>query len=110
MSETRIVADILLMIGREFPQSVRAWRNNSGMLYDRHGRPVRFGLVGSADIIGLIGGSGRFLAIEVKVPGRRRTTVQESFSSMVTSLGGVSILATSVDEARAGILSALQSI
>lgn len=105
MSEAAIVADILLMIGKEFPSTIRAWRNNSGALPDAHGRLVKFGLVGSADILGLIGSEGgHFLAIEVKAPGGKRTQAQVNFANMVVSMGGRYILARSVDEAREGIL------
>jgi hypothetical protein len=105
VSETAIVADILLMIGKEFHSTIRAWRNNSGALPDAHGRLVKFGLVGSADILGVIGSEGgRLLAIEVKAPGGKRTQTQINFANMVIAMNGRYILARSVAEARDGLL------
>lgn len=42
-----------------------AWRNNTGVLRDHVDRPVHFGHIGSADIIG-VAPDGSFLAIECK--------------------------------------------
>lgn len=49
---------------------VRLFRNNVGVLPDRRGVPVSFGLLpGSADHIGLVAPHGRLLSIEWKKPG-----------------------------------------
>ncbi len=49
---------------------VRLYRNNTGVLNDRNGTPVSYGLaIGSADTIGIVAPSGRFLSIEWKRPG-----------------------------------------
>jgi hypothetical protein len=98
MSEAVIVNEILLAIGKAFPGSVRAWRNNTGAFKDPTGRLVRYGLPGSPDIIGIIRG-GRFLGIEVKTAKGKASDLQRSFSTMATGLGAVVFLARSVDEA-----------
>lgn len=52
-------------------RGIMAWRNNSGATHterkDGSRGFVRFGRVGSADILGVLPG-GRFLAVECKAP------------------------------------------
>lgn len=58
-------------------EGVVAWRNNTGALIDRTGRPVRFGLgVGSPDIVGCMP-DGRYLAVECKIGKRKLTMPKE---------------------------------
>jgi hypothetical protein len=79
----------------------RLWRNNVGMLTDKRGIPVRYGLcVGSSDLIGLTR-TGRFAAIEVKLPGKRATPEQLAFIGAVQRLGGIAGVACSEAEALA---------
>lgn len=90
------------------------WRNNSGVLNDENGTPVRFGLgnvspkvnrlwkssdlIGitpvfvTADMVGKI--VGVFTAVEVKKPGwkkpsNERERAQQKFQETVRSLGGI---------------------
>lgn len=98
MSETALVKQILLAIGGR--PDVRVWRNNTGCLIDDRGRPVKFGLQGSADIIGLIKPSGRFLAIECKMPKGHQSDQQKAFQSMIESMGGVYVLARSLEDVK----------
>lgn len=49
--ESQTQAEILKYLGNR--RDVRCWRNNTGRIADRKGRVVSFGLVGSADIIGI---------------------------------------------------------
>ena len=52
-TETDLVRAIMVAVNR-LPYAT-LWRNQTGMLEDRNGRPVRFGLaVGSADLIGMV--------------------------------------------------------
>lgn len=73
---------------------VPAWRNNTGVLPDRTGRPVRFGKVGSSDVLGVLPPSGRLLAVECKAPGRERglTAAQRQFLRDVAGAGGVALV------------------
>jgi hypothetical protein len=71
---------------------VYAWRNNSGA---RGG--VRYGKVGSADILGIMP-DGRFLAIECKTATGRATDEQEAFLAEVESRGGVSGIARGIPD------------
>lgn len=81
---------------------IRAWRNNTGALPDATGRPVRFGLAGSSDILGVLPG-GRFLAIECKAPGGRTTALQDQFLASVSQAGGLALVVRSMDDLRRGL-------
>ena len=75
------------------------WRNNTGVLSDRNGRPVRFGLcVGSSDIIG-IAPDGRFLAVEVKAATGKASDAQQRFIAAVRKAGGRAGVARSAEHA-----------
>src|SRR6266545_3279839 len=70
-----------------------AWRNNTGAVRAEHGgktRIIRFGHVGSPDIIGVMP-SGRFLAIEVKARGQLPELQQEAFLYQVHKRGGLAL-------------------
>jgi hypothetical protein len=93
----------------------RLWRNNSGVLLDRQGRPVTFGLCkGSSDLIGLrtitigpehVGQTvAVFAAIEVKSQNGRTTPEQAAFLAQVQQMGGLAGVARSVEEAAAILL------
>ena len=104
------------MTGANNGASIRGvvWRQNTGaaMLKGKGGivRPIRFGLAGQADIIG-IRADGKFIAIECKWPGEsyepaalttsksgalkaKRLREQKGFAVMVHFLKGVSMVAT----------------
>lgn len=101
MSETALVQAILLALGAR--PDCRAWRNNTGRLANpRSGRWVAFGLPGSADILGILRG-GTFLAVECKTRTGRTRDAQEAFGRMVASMGGVYVLARSVEDAVAAV-------
>lgn len=76
------------------------WRNNSGAMVSSHNgkqRFMRFGLVGSGDIIGLTP-NGRFFSIEVKVPGRQPTFEQSQFMNGINKNGGIAFVATCLED------------
>jgi hypothetical protein len=90
------------------------WRNNSGVLSDATGRPVRFGLgndsprinakLKSSDLIGIAPG-GRFVAVECKAPGwigvrTERERAQENFINLVRQCGGIAGFVRSIEEFR----------
>lgn len=78
-------------------RSVFAWRNNSGGA--KIGKSfVRFGLTGSADILGICG-DGRFLAVECKRErGGTLSEAQRSFLERIRRNGGVAVCVRSVSE------------
>jgi hypothetical protein len=76
------------------------WRNNSGALQDKSGRVVRFGKVGSSDIIGLTR-YGRFVGVECKAKGNKQSPEQSEFERLIRYHNGIYILAYSVDDLEA---------
>jgi len=75
------------------------WRNNTGVLPDKTGRPIRFGLcVGGSDLIG-IAPDGKFLAVEVKSAIGQPTDAQVRFIDAVRAKGGRAGIARSADDA-----------
>jgi hypothetical protein len=91
---------------------VRLYRNNTGTLYDRQGRPVAFGLAkGSADLIGwttrtitpdMVGQQvAVFTSLEVKTPTGRVSPEQRQWLEAVQAAGGIAGVVRSVEEAEA---------
>ena len=85
------------------------FRNNVGVLKDRDGRPIRYGLCnGSSDIIGLrsveitqdmVGQKiGQFVALEVKTKTGKPTEAQENFLDQVNRAGGFGMIVRSAGE------------
>lgn len=101
-NETQLMIHIreaLLATGR-----VMLWRNNSGMLKAAGGRAIRYGLgIGSADLIGLIRGNGRFFALEIKTSTGRVSPEQTAWIGAVCAAGGFARVVRSVDEALAAL-------
>lgn len=77
----------------------RIFRNNVGLFDTKDGRKIKIGIcIGSSDLIGWTS-RGKFLAIEVKQPGKKATTDQLNFINAVNKAGGVAFIATSPEEA-----------
>ncbi len=78
----------------------RLWRFNVGLLHTPDGRPIRIGVKGASDLIGIAWG-GRFLSIEVKRPSNKKppTKRQEDWIAMVIKVGGRAGVARSIEEA-----------
>lgn len=103
-------AEIRLALGMD--RSVVAWRNNSGVLLDRNGKPVRFGVghPGGSDLICMkkvvitpehVGRTlAVFAALEVKTPTGKPTPEQQHFLNFVTGFGGIAGVVRSPDDAR----------
>ena len=86
------------------------FRNNTGVLQDRNGRPVQFGLAkGSADLIGwrtrlitedMVGQQvAVFTSIEVKSATGRLRPEQQQWLDAVQKAGGIAGVVRSVDDA-----------
>jgi hypothetical protein len=74
-----------------------AWNNTTGAVQIRPGKFLRFGKVGSSDIIGILP-DGRFLAVETKAPAGRLSAEQKIFMEKVQGEGGLATIARSWQE------------
>lgn len=82
-------------------------RNNNGVLKDRTGSYVAYGLgPGTSDLIGwtLVNGQAVFTAVEVKRPGKKPTDKQMAFIAQVEAAGGISCLATCLADVHEAVL------
>ncbi len=66
--------------------------------------PVRFGIPGTADVMGLIWPEGRMLAIEIKSDTGRQSKDQATFQRVVTKYGGLYILARTLADVDAVLI------
>lgn len=100
MKEKPILDAIMFVASR---CGARLFRNNVGMLEDRNGQKVRYGLcTGSSDLIGwkevtvtpeMVGKKvALFVAIEVKTGKMLPTADQINFSQAVANAGGISLI------------------
>lgn len=81
-------------------------RNNVGMLQDRNGQYVRYGLsTGSSDLIGwtIRNKIAVFTAVEVKRPGEDPSDDQDKFLAAVRNAGGIALCVHSVEEFEEGM-------
>jgi hypothetical protein len=67
------------------------WRNSTGAVKIGPGRFMRFGKVGSSDILAVLPG-GKILCVEVKAPGGRLSPEQRQFLADITALDGVALV------------------
>lgn len=84
--ERIVLSECLIELSR---LGARCWRNNTGMLYNSNGTPVKYGLVGSSDILGIY--KSRMICVEVKATGKRvkPNSAQDKFLKMIRSQGGI---------------------
>lgn len=97
MSETAIMREIHTAV----VQTGRAllWRNNTGLATYGSAK-VAYGLgLGGADLVGVVKGTGRFLALEVKTPEGRLSAEQKAWRRAVEASGAYYACVRSVDEA-----------
>lgn len=95
-SEANIQNDIWIALSQA---GCLVWRNNTGVLKDKTGRPIKFGLCkGSSDLVG-VAPDGRFLAVEVKTATGRIRPEQEAFIAAVKRNGGRAGIARNVQDA-----------
>jgi len=78
------------------------WLNNPVGVARIGDRTIRYGAggVGASDLLGIMRGSGIFVACEVKVPGKKPTEEQKTFLRRVASAGGIAFCAHSSEEAK----------
>lgn len=102
MSETDLVRAIVIYLR---VQGIFCWRQNTGAA--RYGgskgkkpRFVRYGEPGISDVLGMMK-DGRFLAIEVKLPGNEEPSDnQKEFMAKVRASKGITFVATCIEDVR----------
>ena len=75
--------------------NIFAWNNPSGAVKVGDNRFMSFGFKGSADIIGLLPKTGRFIAVECKSDKGKLSEAQEEFLNKIKDMGGIAIVARS---------------
>lgn len=71
--------------------------------YKGRKRVIRFGQVGSADILGVLS-NGRALAVECKVGNNKLSEAQEDWLRRFSEAGGMAIVAYSLDDLEQHVL------
>jgi hypothetical protein len=77
---------------------IRVFRNVVSLLYTADGTPVKVGTEGQGDLIGWIGGSGRYLSIETKSATGRVRPKQEAWRQAVIAGGGIALICRPGDD------------
>jgi hypothetical protein len=78
---------VALLKLRGFP----AFRMNSGAMVTPAGGLIRFGAVGMSDLVVLVPGTGRMMALELKAGRNKPTKDQLAFLETVRTAGGVAV-------------------
>ena len=105
MTEAEIWAEVMIEIGAI--RGVMAWRNNTGMGRAGDGRIVRFGMVGSPDVLVIAG--GRFVGLEVKTERGRQSEAQRRWAAACEAAGGRYAVVRSGREAWLAVMDALHA-
>ncbi len=95
--EADIQNDIMSMLS-EHPKVAWSFVTTTGKIKGRGGHWITLGYPGMADIIGQLR-TGQALAIEVKAPGKKPTSLQQDFIDTVNRFDGVAGWADSVESA-----------
>src|SRR4030067_158469 len=74
----------------------RAWRNNTGGGF-RNGRLIKYGEVGSGDVIGFLP-DGLFISVEIKTLNDSTSAEQIEFIEQVRAVGGVAFIAAQIKD------------
>lgn len=97
-TETQLKKQVLEWLN--YQSGVFAWSSGTGTFFIKDKgktRCFRAGIKGMSDILGIIKG-GVFLAIELKVKYNQPTIDQKMFLEKIKGLGGIGIVAHSLDE------------
>jgi len=101
-SEAQLLAKVHLKWGAH--PRVRLWRSNAGKLWAPTAggglRPVQVNVPGCPDLIGWVMVDGRavFLGVETKSPTGALRDSQRAFQATLTRMGGLYIVARSVED------------
>lgn len=111
-SEAHLLADVLVRWGAH--PRLRIARVNTGVGWFARGKParkgdpgaypVRFNPKGTADVVGLMAPTGRMVMIECKGPDGKQSAEQATMQRIVTTFGGIYVLARSMAEVDAALV------
>lgn len=76
-------------------------RNQSGMMFVKgpnRNYAIRMGEAGWPDLIGIEKGTGRFFGVEVKAGKNKTTPIQNEILARIRAMGGIAVVAYSVDD------------
>lgn len=82
---------VMLEFQKMYPEA-RIWKNNTGALESKKGHYVRYGKVGSSDLIGVMPPNGRMTCIEIKTGKAKQSKKQKDFEQMISKCGGIYIV------------------
>ena len=91
----RLVEDIIKSLSAT--RLGKFWSQPTGAAF-RHDTIIRYGVIGSADISGIMVG-GKRIEIEVKTGKAQQSEQQKNFQSMINMMGGFYFVARSVSDA-----------
>ena len=95
---TELIKEILLESSKFFDLCL-LWENNTGVARSMDGkRIIKFGLEGSADIIGLLN-TGKFIGIECKTGNAKQSKKQKIFEQAILKRNGYYVVVKSAKEA-----------
>ena len=81
---------ITIMALSRLPKT-RAWANQTGVARSMDGlRFIKYGLVGSSDILCI--SNGRMIAVEIKINKDKQREAQINFEKMINSCGGIYVI------------------
>lgn len=93
----RLLREVYTPKESDITYSIRKYLQAKGIFCFKHwSGPMSYR--GVSDILGVIPGSGKFLAIEVKRPGNPPTPSQVEFIKNVNASGGVAFIASSIED------------
>ena len=108
-NHSHLVNKTLLWIGENCPH-IRAWKNPTGQAYTiasvadyidsgdvKKLVRISFGMVGQADISGIIQG-GKRIEIEIKTGTGKQSAVQKSWQAMIEQRGGLYLVVRDVKD------------
>jgi hypothetical protein len=82
---------------KEIKRSIRRYLDMRG-IFNWNQWQGQMSVKGVPDIVGILPGGGRILAIEVKRPGGKASEAQAKFIESINKSGGVAFVASSVEE------------
>lgn len=101
--ETVLVKGILDALAWKYKGRAKFWRNNTGATKTASGGFVRYGEVGSPDILGVLSPSGRLVCLEVKTDKGKTSPAQEVWLQEANNLGAITAVVRSIDDALAAL-------